>query len=113
MAFRSIGALWTHNDRYVALNGRYGKSQAFGLAAVFRSGRHDMDARCVNAAVSRDIRQLGGVLPAAVKGAGSQLAQVTGEPLAGRCAPAGRCILPNERRNPAILSVFFLFLQLF
>ena len=57
----------------------YDKPQAFDLLAVLLAGRHDINARGVDAAVAQDIGQLRNVFLKAIKGSGEQLAQIVGK----------------------------------
>ena len=59
----------------------YYKSQAFDLAAVLKTGGHDIDSGGVNGAVSQNIRQLSDIFFNAVKCPCEQLAQIVGEDL--------------------------------
>lgn len=68
------------------------KPQPFYFAAVLRSGGHDINAGGFNAAVAKDVCQLGDVLLDAVKRPGEEFAQIVGEHLGrayfGRSAQA-------------------------
>ena len=52
--------------------------QVLDLLAVLFSGRHNIDAGCLDAAVAQDVCQQGDVLFHGVKGPGEELAQVVG-----------------------------------
>lgn len=78
------------------------QSQAFDLSAVLRARGHNIDPGGIDAAVAKNVRQLGNVLFNGIKGPGEQLAQIMGKHLAAAYScPAAQFLHPGPDTAPA------------
>ena len=65
-----------HNSNYVVFLFLNHQPHPFDLPAVLGAGGHNIDPGGIDAAVSKDIRQLGNILLNAVKSTGKELAKI-------------------------------------
>lgn len=101
-----IGMYWNnvspHNSNYVVFLRLNHQAKPLDFPAVFRSGGHNIDPRCINAAVPQNICQLCDIFLNAIESPGKQLAQIVGENL-GRIDT--RCFAQPFHLRPNIAAV--------